>query len=433
MHRRSYLATFAAVSLSGCLGSNSGGNTVGQVECSSNGGSTTSSQASAPETVEGNWPSFQYDTRNIGFNPDAAGPSTCPSRLWQFRVSPDGPTSDINYSILTPPVVQDGTLFTRDNKNTLYALDASTGSVQWTIDLPGWYIYGPTYDDGTLYLTAGRHLLAIDVKSQSIEWSRIVPSPNRQIDESEREWMGAPPAVSDGRVFVGTVHDIFCAFDATNGDLQWYQPIPQRDSTPDENGQSGTFDTHKTIYSGQPAVHDGVVSVADMSGQLYALDAETGEPLWSYQPEGQPESAPTIYDDTVFVSGTGGIYAVSLTDGTLKWRYGDGIYAGGSPAIAGNTLVAVAGDSYAERNLVGLDVRSGELRWETPAGTSWDASPSIAGDSVVIGLQSGLLAVKLTTGETLWSAESGPVTGAPVLVDDMVFTGDSDGYVYALR
>jgi outer membrane protein assembly factor BamB len=68
-------------------------------------------------------------------------------------------------------------------------------------------------------------------------------------------------------VFAGSYSKRFYAFDAATGDVRW---------TFAANGQ----------ISGSPTVIGDVVYFATLEGRTYALNARTGEQLWSY-PDGE--------------------------------------------------------------------------------------------------------------------------------------------------
>ncbi len=56
--------------------------------------------------------------------------------------------------------------------------------------------------------------------------------------------------------------------------------------------------------------------------QILALDAETGESIWSYTVGGRVDSPPTIYEGRVlFGSADGWIYCLRAANGELAWRF----------------------------------------------------------------------------------------------------------------
>lgn len=62
-----------------------------------------------------------------------------------------------------------------------------------------------------------------------------------------------------------------------------------------------------------------------VDGKVYALDLQTGEPKWVFYTEGPVRLAPAVWKRTVFVtSDDGHLYALSASDGTLKWKHRGG-------------------------------------------------------------------------------------------------------------
>lgn len=73
----------------------------------------------------------------------------------------------------------------------------------------------------------------------------------------------------------------------------------------------------------QPVMADGKLFVASGDDHgVYALDAKSGETLWSRTVGGRVDSPPTVSDGlVVFGSTDGHVYALRASDGVLVWRY----------------------------------------------------------------------------------------------------------------
>ncbi|MCG8458039.1 MAG: PQQ-binding-like beta-propeller repeat protein, partial [Holophagales bacterium] len=61
----------------------------------------------------------------------------------------------------------------------------------------------------------------------------------------------------------------------------------------------GGEDFNRTIST--PAIHDGIVYISDLSGFLYALDAETGEHFWTYAAFAAVWGSPYVADGKVYM------------------------------------------------------------------------------------------------------------------------------------
>jgi outer membrane protein assembly factor BamB len=102
----------------------------------------------------------------------------------------------------------------------------------------------------------------------------------------------ASPAVAYDTVYVPTSSFVYC-LDTENGTVKW----------------SRQLDGEYSVSS--PAVADGKVYFGFDNGYVYALDAFTGDLVWSYKTGGAVESSPAISDGLLFVgSNDGNLYAI---------------------------------------------------------------------------------------------------------------------------
>jgi len=82
----------------------------------------------------------------------------------------------------------------------------------------------------------------------------------------------------------------------------------------------------KTALGGRlsaPVLAGGKLLVASIDTHtVHALDADSGEQLWSYTAGGRVDSPPTVYDGRVlFGSADGYVYCLGASDGALVWRF----------------------------------------------------------------------------------------------------------------
>lgn len=107
----------------------------------------------------------------------------------------------------------------------------------------------------------------------------------------------------------------------------------------------------------EPIVADGKVFIATHNGRLYALDALTGQLIWSFQARGAFLHSPAYSDNIVVAANTDGyVYALNSSTGEIKWSYFT--WYGGissSPLIADGSVFVGARDG----NLTGLDLLTG--------------------------------------------------------------------------
>ena len=75
-----------------------------------------------------------------------------------------------------------------------------------------------------------------------------------------------------------------------------------------------------------PTVADGVVYAGSYEDRVYALDAHTGELLWSFETESDLSPPPLVAGGVVFVEDLANLYALDASTGELLWsdESGDG-------------------------------------------------------------------------------------------------------------
>lgn len=97
------------------------------------------------------------------------------------------------------------------------------------------------------------------------------------------------PSVFGGRVFVGAQDGVIYSLDASTGCVHWSTTVPAAIRTAIAIGQ---LNGRWTVVAG------------DTTGNLHALDATTGAPLWKLRPEAHPAAmataTPVIHQDRVY-------------------------------------------------------------------------------------------------------------------------------------
>ena len=181
-----------------------------------------------------------------------------------------------------------------------------------------------------------------------------------------------------------------------------------------------TFKTPGPIVT-TPAVADGVVYIASMSGHLYAIEQATGKEKWNFKSRMPIASSPTIADGTVyFVSSSGSLAAIDASNGQPRWVYAieyerrfeaKGLHGyppasqtipdawdvyTSSPAVVDGRVYFGAGDG----NVYAVDAKTGLLQWKFATGDVVHASPAVAGGVVYIGSYDGnLYAIDADSGQ----------------------------------
>src|SRR5690606_21639528 len=174
---------------------------------------------------------------------------------------------------------------------------------------------------------------------------------------------------------------------ATGGDWAGSHFSRLTDITRDNVGELGLaweYDLGTArVQEATPVVVDGVMYTSGNLGRVYALDAATGEELWTFEPEvcmqanraaccDQANRGVALAVGKVCVASLdGSLYALDRISGAVMWRIDTiadrnrAYTITGAPEIAGNlVIIGNAGAEYDVRGYVtAYDVRSGDQKW----------------------------------------------------------------------
>ena len=282
--------------------------------------------------------------------------------LWRFpnrwSISEGGARS--LKGIYGPPVLSDdgSTIFVGDYNGYLYAFrpgDLAAGGTDdkphaAAVKLDGAVIGGLTLSNGILYVPSGRSLFRLDVAD-------VIANINNKDDkvtvtrlfETEGE-IWSMPTLQNGKVIFASLDGNLYAIDASTGQEVW------------------RFTGTRSLAS-TPVIAGDLVLVGGFDTKLHAVDINTGEQRWEFEAENWVWSSPVIEDDRLYFGDfDGNVYAVSLSDGSEVWSSNltDSPIVG-SPALAGGVLVVAGQDG----TIFGLDPATQAERWSPQSlGTS---------------------------------------------------------------
>lgn len=247
--------------------------------------------------------------------------------------------------------------------------------------------------------------------------------------------VSAPPVISEGKLyFIDAEHEVV-AVDAATGDRLWSRRLRPRD----EDGRRD-----RQALGGGLAADGGRVFVATGFGFIAALDGASGEEVWRAQAGAPFHASPTVANARVYaVSNDSRLVAIDAASGNVLWNYSAiaepaRILAASSPAVDGDTVIA----PFASGEVVALLVANGRRLWVDSLSrsgrlTSLSAINDIAGRPAVEGgvvyaaSHSGVLAaIDLRTGQRIW-ARGFASTQTPWIAGDVLYAINTDGELAA--
>lgn len=338
---------------------------------------------------------------------------------------------DVDDELSTPAVVTDGMVLVT-SMTSHYGLDAVSGDLVWQIPSGGHRRGRPAVAQGTAYYLASGNapdsaVVAVDIATGTQAWKSDVRASDLPL---------LFPILAQGNtVYVSDDRSVH-ALDTATGAIAWSAEV-NPNAAPAASPFS--FATMSTVDSAQAA--DGEPAPASClrgTGEGYcavALDAETGRLLWYW------EHAQNIYGhaelagrlDGAFFVALDGLHAVDARTGELLWSAPYTMLTG-PPLSAGDTLYVV--DLWG--GLAALDARTGAQLWRLPEVEASSAT-MVLEDGVLYAASPSLqllYAVESETGVLLWTAPATVAGGDQrgfAVHHGTVFVGYQDGDTGGVR
>ena len=181
----------------------------------------------------------------------------------------------------------------------------------------GGCIYGVMPCNGMTY--APMDSCGCQLEAKITGFKALAPGPLPQLSKADLN--------ADARLERGTAYRKIDGPSASPADWPTYRHDAARSGTAASAAISGDLkQSWQTKLGGRltaPTIADGKLFVASIDTHtLYALDARTGQRLWSFTSGGRIDSPPTYYKGlTLFGSADGYVYALRAKDGVPAWRF----------------------------------------------------------------------------------------------------------------
>lgn len=277
--------------------------------------------------------------------------------------------------------------------NRLVALSLSKqGKLVWSVggedggqesQLAGYFFLGPPLPEGrSLYVLAEKdgaiRLCALDAATGSLQWSLALAQPEAAIlDDPVRRLAGASPSMCDGILVCPTSAGAVAAVDPATRSLLWgfQYPIGEQkaDRTPRGvflNGRMLTIKRNainRTVRDATAVLAAGRTFLLPVEAeQLYCLNTVTGDLLWSC-PRDEMLFIAGVATDKVVLAGERGLFSRSLQSGKPAWR-DECIELPGKSQVIGRGFMA-GGFYYLPstwNEVVKFDLRAGKIAERSP-------------------------------------------------------------------
>jgi outer membrane protein assembly factor BamB len=252
--------------------------------------------------------------------------------LWETQVSAQA---------LSVPVFTHQLALVQTVDGRLYALDRATGAIRWVHDtvIPVLTLRGSsTPRIATKTLLAGfanGRLVALDAENGFVHWEHPISESTGRSELERLNDLTGEFAVHQNRVYVANYHGNLMAIDIPTGRVIWVQPIS----------------SHKGLDADPTRVF-----VVDSESAIHALDARVGKLLWEQRAfRGRDLSAPMVAGDHVVVGDYEGfVHWLARNDGRELARVRPDRFGVASPMQWHDDILYIQGN---QGNLAAYQVR----------------------------------------------------------------------------
>lgn len=324
-----------------------------------------------------------------------------------WRVSFKGPKRRKGYTLetaapaITPTLVISGTL-----GGEIVAVNRGTGQLQWKVNAGGPIEAGVLVENGTVYSGNNKGIvLALEDATGKEKWRYQAPF----------EVVGRPLAYGND-LYIITAQDELIRLDKRSGERQDKVALSQWNDEITLRGQANLV------------AHQNLLLIALSDGSLVAYDMAARAPRWRQTfRAGQSrfsdsDSTPMMVAGNMVVMGTyrQGLVALNVENGSVLWRQEGGSLSEFA-ADAGTLYVATTDNA-----VVALDAASGTVRWRREV-TDEDvvlSNPVVVNDTIWVGEYTrGIYVLSRQTGEFIGKI---PIEGG---ISASIVTAEKDVYM----
>jgi outer membrane protein assembly factor BamB len=254
-------------------------------------------------------------------------------------------------------------------------------------------------------------------------WSEGVGGGKKQI----KLRLGLGPAIDNGLVFAASHKGEMVAVTLETGHNVWVKKL-------------------KMPISAGPAAGFGIVVAGSSKGAVVALDGATGRQLWRSQINSELLSAPAISEKVVVIRSVDGrLHGLDRNNGKSLWSVEQQVPR---LSLRGTAIPVVAKEAaisgFDNGKVMAVSLTTGDTLWDTalasPHGRTEldrlvdiDSAVRVVGDNVfAAGFQGRTAMLALDSGQLWWSHDMSSYRGLAVDADNIYVT-QSDGIVVAMR
>ena len=392
-----------------------------------------------------------------------------PKMLWKVKTAGQ---------VISSPVIMDNTLYVGSSDQSLYAINASTGIIIWEYKTGGSINSTPLVSKGkVLFLSYDGFFYALNQSDGKLVWKfktggesifNVKDYYNGSFKPDFWDFYLSSAIENNGLVYFGSSDSNVYAIDLATGAKVWsYKTEGSIHSSPAlyENSlvigswdsaiycldattglEQWSYTTGKDIeqyiwigIQASPSIENGIVYIGSRDAKFYALNIKTGDTLWTndkFDKSWMPSSA-AIYNDNIYTgsSDTFSFFSINKKTGKINYTTNTKAYTFSSPAI--DEVMAYIGSTNGR--LYGIELNSGTIKWEFQTiGSKTDTLKFFDANGKIDIEKRKELTSSIEDMPTLNSLYTkvfvniGSILSSPVISNQVIYFGSSDGYIYAI-
>ena len=294
--------------------------------------------------------------------------------------------------------------------------------VLWSRRTGGVIRSSPIVADNKLYIVLGDHnLYCLNAETGKKLWKYEIGGELSSLflGESSSIFLGKlspSPCVINGKVYVGSLDGNIYCIDAETGEKRW------------------SYQTKGVIQS-SPIVVGNNLYIGSADHNLYCINAETGKKRWTHEIDTAVYSSPAFYNNRIYVASRGYLYCVDASIGEELWKQKMEITH--DSVLIGDGKLYAAGYTRDGRGIYCLDTETGKMIWKN---TDIKVPDSLAlGNkriylSIWMDKASSIYCLDADTGGVLWkyTEEEDKIFLSLVVADNRLYVRVTPSYLYCI-
>lgn len=235
--------------------------------------------------------------------------------------------------------------------------------------------------------------------------------------------VSATAAIVGDRAYLADLSGNLRAVDLETGKVHW--TYASLEEVPENSFLPG--------FKASPTVGEKTIYLGDEDGIFHAIDEETGKRKWTFQTGAEIISSATLHGDRVlFGSYDNTLYCLNRETGEQIWDVVTEGYVHCTPAVTGGTTFIAGCDEH----LRGIEIATGKEVLNLPVNTYLIASPATRDGILYFGTYAAtVIAIDWKNKKTVWTYSGQrdfPFQSSAAVTEELVIVGGRDKNIHAI-